>query len=73
MLQINYEVFLDILTMFIGFDVVNFYIKITNASKIITQPTFLLQVMTKKLSGSKKNNVRNEMVKMLVIKDFSFQ
>ena len=72
MLQINYEIFLDILTMFIGFDVVNFYFKITNASKIITQPTFLLKVMTKKLSGSKKNNVRNEMVKMLVIKDFSF-
>ena len=72
MLQINYEIFLDILTMFIGFDVVNFYFKITNASKIITQPTFLLKVMTKKLSGSKNNNVRNEMVKMLVIKDFSF-
>ena len=49
MLQINYEIFLYILTMFIGFDVVNFYFKITNASKIITQPTFLLKVMTKKI------------------------
>ena len=48
MLQIKYEIFLDTLTIFIGLDVVNFYFKITNASKIITQSTFLLKVMTKK-------------------------
>ena len=30
------------------------------------------QYQPKKSSGSKKNNVRNEMVKMLVIKDFRF-
>ena len=71
MLQINYEIFLDILTMSIGFDVVNFYVKITNASKIITQSTFF-KGYDQKICGSKKNNVKNEMVKMLVIKDFSF-
>ena len=54
MLQINYEIFLDILTMFIAFDAVNFYFEITNASKIITKPTFLLKVMTKKIKWEKK-------------------